>query len=69
MVKNILVVGGGLTGMTAALEASQTGYDVILVEKENTLGGCVKSKLNFALPNPLRSNRGFGHDRRPDVRN
>ena len=47
MVKNILVVGGGLTGMTAALEAAQTGYDVILVEKENSLGGWVKKQIKL----------------------
>ncbi|HEC12000.1 MAG TPA: FAD-dependent oxidoreductase [Acidiferrobacteraceae bacterium] len=37
--KRILVVGGGITGMTAALEVAQTGYDVLLVEKESQLGG------------------------------
>jgi quinone-modifying oxidoreductase subunit QmoB len=37
--KDILVVGGGLTGMNAALEAAKAGYSVILVEKEGQLGG------------------------------
>ncbi|AEA46457.1 FAD-dependent oxidoreductase [Archaeoglobus veneficus] len=37
--KTILVVGGGITGMTAALEAANAGYDVVLVEKEASLGG------------------------------
>jgi quinone-modifying oxidoreductase subunit QmoB len=37
--KRILVVGGGISGMTAALEAAKTGYDVVLVEKEKQLGG------------------------------
>ena len=37
--KTILVVGGGITGMTAALEAADAGYDVVLVEKEAELGG------------------------------
>ena len=35
----VLVVGGGITGMTAAIEASKTGYKVILVEKTAQLGG------------------------------
>ncbi len=35
----VLVVGGGITGMTAALEASKTGYQVVLVEKSGQLGG------------------------------
>jgi quinone-modifying oxidoreductase subunit QmoB len=37
--KRILVVGGGMSGLTAALEAAQTGYDVVLVEKQAHLGG------------------------------
>lgn len=37
--KTILVMGGGLAGLTAAQEAAAAGYDVILVEKEEKLGG------------------------------
>ncbi|MHC1724573.1 MAG: hydrogenase iron-sulfur subunit [Syntrophobacteraceae bacterium] len=37
--KKILVVGGGLTGMTAAFEAALAGYEIVLVEKEQELGG------------------------------
>jgi quinone-modifying oxidoreductase subunit QmoB len=37
--KDILIVGGGLTGMNAALEAAKAGYAVVLVEKEGQLGG------------------------------
>jgi len=37
----ILVIGGGISGMTTALEAAEVGYDVILVEKNPTLGGRV----------------------------
>jgi quinone-modifying oxidoreductase subunit QmoA len=39
--KPILVIGGGIAGMTAALEAAEVGYSVILVEKEAFLGGRV----------------------------
>jgi len=37
--RDILVVGGGLTGLTAAHEASKAGCSVVLVEKEEQLGG------------------------------
>ncbi len=37
--KTILVMGGGLAGLTAAKEASAAGYKVIIVEKEGQLGG------------------------------
>ena len=37
--RSILVVGAGVTGLTAALEAAKSGYDVVLVEKSDALGG------------------------------
>jgi quinone-modifying oxidoreductase subunit QmoA len=39
--KPILVIGGGIAGMTAAVESAEVGYSVILVEKEAFLGGRV----------------------------
>jgi quinone-modifying oxidoreductase subunit QmoA len=35
----ILVIGGGVAGITAAIEAAEAGCGVILVEKSATLGG------------------------------
>ena len=37
--KSILVVGGGVAGISAALEAAAAGSDVVLVEKQAQLGG------------------------------
>ena len=37
--KTILVMGGGLAGLTAAKEAAAAGYNVIVAEKEEKLGG------------------------------
>jgi quinone-modifying oxidoreductase subunit QmoB len=39
MSKTIMVMGGGIAGLTAASEASAAGYMVLLVEKEEALGG------------------------------
>ncbi len=39
MSKRILVIGGGIAGITSALEASKAGYEVLLIEKEAELGG------------------------------
>ena len=47
--KTILVVGGGITGLTAAREAAGAGYDVVLVEKEAELGGYL-AKVHKTLP-------------------
>jgi len=47
--KSILVVGGGVTGLTAALEAANAGYDVQLVEKSDQLGGWL-AKQHKSVP-------------------
>jgi quinone-modifying oxidoreductase subunit QmoB len=47
--KSILVVGGGITGMTAALDAAKTGYEVRLVEKSDKLGGWL-AKQHKSVP-------------------
>jgi heterodisulfide reductase subunit A len=38
-----LVIGGGVSGMTAALELSKQGFQVHLVEKEKELGGHMRT--------------------------
>ena len=38
-----LVIGGGVSGMTAALELSRQGFQVHLVEKEKELGGHMRT--------------------------
>ncbi|MCL4469239.1 MAG: FAD-dependent oxidoreductase [Deltaproteobacteria bacterium] len=40
--KTVLVIGGGITGMTSAIEATKAGYKVILVEKAPVLGGWMR---------------------------
>lgn len=39
--ERVLVVGGGVSGMKAALEAANAGYPVTLVEKSGRLGGAM----------------------------
>ncbi len=40
---SLLVIGGGIAGMTAALEAAKQGFGVYLVEQQETLGGQAQS--------------------------
>ncbi len=49
MSNSILVIGGGFSGLTAAVEAAEMGYEVYLVEKEAYLGGRV-AQLNKYFP-------------------
>ncbi|WP_028318909.1 CoB--CoM heterodisulfide reductase iron-sulfur subunit A family protein [Desulfobulbus elongatus] len=45
----VLVVGGGISGLTAALEAAEVGNDVFLIEKNAYFGGRV-AQLNQYFP-------------------
>lgn len=47
--KGILVVGGGISGITTALEAAEVGYRVVLIEQQAFLGGKV-SMMNQYFP-------------------
>ena len=46
---SLLVVGGGISGLTTAIEAAEVGYDVFLIEKNPYLGGRV-AQLNQYFP-------------------
>ena len=46
---DILVLGGGISGITTSLEAAETGYSILLVEKKAYLGGKVAG-LNQYFP-------------------
>ena len=43
-----LVIGGGVSGMTAALELAKQGFEVHLVEREKELGGHLR-KIHYLL--------------------
>nr|VFK78868.1 MAG: putative adenylylsulfate reductase-associated electron transfer protein QmoA [Candidatus Kentron sp. SD] len=45
--QTILVVGGGISGMTAALEAAECGKDVVLIEKNPSVGGRVSQLYRY----------------------
>jgi len=45
--QTLLVVGGGMSGITAALEAAEAGYEVVLVEKNPYLGGRVTQLYQY----------------------
>jgi len=46
---SILGVGGGISGLTTALEAAEVGYEVFIAEKNPYLGGRV-AQLNQYFP-------------------
>ncbi len=48
-VNRILVIGGGFSGLTTAVDAAETGAEVIVIEKNPYLGGRV-AQLNKYFP-------------------
>jgi quinone-modifying oxidoreductase subunit QmoA len=45
--KRILVVGGGISGVTTAVEAAEAGYNVTLIERNPYLGGRVAQLTRY----------------------
>jgi len=56
--KSILVVGGGISGLTAAIEAAEVGFEVYIVEKNSYLGGKV-TQINQYFPKLCPPNCGL----------
>ncbi len=55
--QTIAVIGGGIAGITAAIEVAETGYNVVLLEKGPALGG--RDGLRFVgLGTALKPVRG-----------
>jgi len=51
--KTIMVMGGGIAGLTAAKEAAAAGYDVMIIEKEAELGGKARGwRMTFPTKAP-----------------
>ncbi|MBQ9814210.1 MAG: FAD-dependent oxidoreductase [Lachnospiraceae bacterium] len=51
--KKVLVAGGGMAGMQAALEASERGHEVILCEKSDSLGGALRCEKKVPFKEKL----------------
>ena len=45
----IVVVGGGIAGMQAALDAANSGFYVYLLERQSAIGGAM-AKLDKTFP-------------------
>ena len=56
MNKNIVVIGAGISGLTTAYLLSKKGFDVTVIEKNNSVGGSIESVFE----------NGFLFDRGPN---
>ena len=48
VVGSVMVVGGGISGMQAALDLADSGYYVYLVEKGSSIGGVMSQRATPA---------------------
>jgi heterodisulfide reductase subunit A len=44
-----MVIGGGVSGIQAALDLADSGYEVVLVEKQPSIGGLM-AQLDKTFP-------------------
>ena len=51
--KKVLIIGGGVGGMQAALSCAQRGHEVVLYEKEPRLGGVLRCEENVPFKRNL----------------
>lgn len=66
---DVVVVGGGVAGLCAALEASDAGADVVLLEKQAFLGGSalISGGVIYAAGTPLQEALGIEGDTADDM--
>ena len=44
---DLIVAGGGLSGVAAAVSASRRGLSVLLIEKSGSLGGAINNNIVY----------------------
>lgn len=60
---DILIIGGGASGMCCAVQAAELGASVIVLEKMSTTGGCGNMAAGpFAVGSPLQNKEIIGLD-------
>ncbi len=68
--KDIMVIGGGVSGMNSAIAAADAGHKVVLVEKEGQLGGwATKFTKVFPKKAPYKDLEEPGHTKLMEIVN
>ena len=71
IIRRALVIGGGIAGLTAALDIAEAGYPVILVERKPVLGGKMRELsglyLNFDAAPDLLAQRIEAVEKHPHI--
>lgn len=64
---DVVVVGGGLSGLAAAARAAEGGKSVILLEKQSFLGGCSHMSLGSFMVAEVETNKDYHITDEPDT--
>lgn len=47
--REVIVIGGGLTGLTCAWQLKKNGHDVEILERDNRIGGLMQTVEALSL--------------------
>jgi phytoene dehydrogenase-like protein len=59
---DVIVVGGGIAGLTASAFLAKSGHSVLLLEKDERVGGCINSfeREGFVFDGGIRATENSG---------
>jgi len=59
MIYDIIIFGGGISGLTASHELVKKGFKILVIEKDNTFGGMARSNIGINNIPSEHSWRGY----------
>lgn len=54
--KEVAIIGGGISGMTCAIDLKKKGYSITIYEKEESIGGRFRNMIGEKLPKEVLEN-------------
>lgn len=67
MASDILVIGAGVSGLTAALDLARAGMDVEVIEARDRIGGRIFTQEDPSLQHPIELGAEFVHGLAPEI--
>jgi monoamine oxidase len=67
MAADVLIIGAGVAGLSAALELARTGVHVEILEARDRLGGRIFTQHDTALNHSIELGAEFVHGRSPEI--
>ncbi len=64
---DVLIVGAGAAGLAAAHELSVKGFNVLVLEARNRIGGRINTHFDSESPAPIEFGAEFVHGKPPEI--